>query len=124
MSQQTGSIDSATPSGLVVEWDERPESLVVRLIGSVGVAQTRQLESQLTRVSAYRKPLVVVDLSRMDFICSLGIGMLMSLKRSVGMHKGVVRVASPQAPVEELLRGMRLTDVIAVRPSVEAALAG
>src|ERR1035441_4794014 len=66
---------------LIVDTNSHPSGLIVRIVGEAGIDNISTLEGELLKISALRPPLVVFDLSGLDFIASLGMGALMSFRQ-------------------------------------------
>jgi anti-anti-sigma factor len=110
---------------LTVTRDERPAVTVLRVLGDVDLATEEHLvasvRTELSNPSANR---VLLDLSRVGFMSSSGIGYLLLLTteaRAQDVRFGIVsgmnrRITGPIA-------AMRLGRALNVHPSVEAATA-
>ncbi|HVZ99087.1 MAG TPA: STAS domain-containing protein [Caulobacterales bacterium] len=74
-------------------------------------------------VLAGAKRALVVDLSQVDFIASMGLRTLMSCARSIASKGGRMALAGPQDHVLKVLATSGVQDVIPVRASVDDAIA-
>lgn len=106
---------------LTCETEQTPSCHLLRLVGQADVGAIPDLEHAFTRLVAGRPRAVVVDLSQMSFISSLGIGSLLNLHKAIARHGGCVRCAAPQPLVAEAFRRVRLYDVLDIRDTLEAA---
>jgi len=95
---------------------------VVRVSGSVTITEADQLREALENLAAEHAPVMVLDLANMDFICSLGLGAIISGHLKCRHHRGQVRLVHPQPPVRELLETTRLTKLFGIYDSVAQAL--
>ncbi len=95
---------------------------VVKVFGSVSISEADRLREQLESLAAERVPVIILDLSEMDFICSLGLGAIISGHLKCRHHRGQIRLVKPLPQVRELLETTRLTKLFGVYDSVEAAL--
>lgn len=95
---------------------------VLKLKGELRL-DTTPLERQLIRLSAGRPAVMVIDLSALVFISSLGMGLLNNFRKGVRAYGGVVKIAAAQPPVDEALRLCNFHQLFEFHDSVEAALA-
>lgn len=98
------------------------EATVVRLTGSVSISDADRLREQLEQLATDRVPVIVLDLAEMDFICSLGLGAIISGHLKCRHHQGQIRLVNPSAQVRELLETTRLTKLFNIFDSIEQAL--
>src|SRR4051812_28727192 len=84
---------------LTVEASPHPSGLIIKITGDAGVENIETLEGELTKLSAQRPPLIVFDLSGLEFIASLGMGALMSFRKGIVRNGGVVRIAAAKPAV-------------------------
>lgn len=68
--------------------EPRTQAHLVKLIGEAGMSTVDDLEIALTRVVAGRYPLVLIDMSGLTFLSSIGIGALVSFQRGVSRTGG------------------------------------
>ncbi len=111
-------------TSLQVAVTEHSGAVVAALVGDGGIASVGPLELELTRILAHRPKLVVLELSQFLFISSLGMGSLVSFRRSVVLHGGKVKMAAVHPLVLDALKRARLDLLFEFHPTVEAALAG
>ena len=79
---------------------------------------------RMVEVADASTQVIVVDMSRLDFIESTGLGAIIAGHLRLRHHQGEMRLVSPSTPILRLLELTRLTQLFHVYPSVEAALAG
>lgn len=97
---------------------------VLRLAGEVDVATAPRLRDRLVQLINEGPPQVVVDLSGITFIDSMGLGALISgLKRARALD-GDLRLVGATDHVAKVLAITRLDQAFMVSDTVEAALAG
>jgi anti-sigma B factor antagonist len=102
---------------------DQADGIVVSIRGDLGVGNVPLLERQLMSLSARKPGRVVIDMSGVEFISSLGLGSLVQFQRGLLRHQGQVRLAALAPLVEEAIKRSRLDVVLKLFPSVEAALA-
>ena len=100
---------------------EAGSATVVQVCGSVGMNEADKLRRMLEDVVANKPPVIVLDLSGMDFISSVGLGVIVTGYLRTRRYEGQLRLASPQPAVRELLETTRLTKLFPLFPSVEEA---
>lgn len=60
-----------------IQWSEQGDAIVVQLIGHMDAAAARYFEGYFARLLGKEKQSVVLDLSRLDYICSAGLRSLL-----------------------------------------------
>lgn len=99
-----------------------PRGTVVHINGDAGVSNTDALSLALLPVSASRPALVVLDLAGLNFISSLGLGLLLEFRSGIARNGGTVRVANPQQHVRDMLIKCKFEVVLPIYDTVDAAL--
>ena len=107
---------------LLVDVETLPNGTVVHIGGEIRI-DCSALELQLRKVVAQHPMLVVLDLGRLTFISSLGMGCIVGLRKGIAQRGGKVRLAAALPMVKDALTRARLLDVMEHFDSVEAALA-
>ena len=97
---------------------------VLRLAGEVDVATAPRLRDRLVQLITDGPPQVVVDLSGLTFIDSMGLGALVSGMKRARAHDGDLRLAGASDHVAKVLSITRLDLAFVVGETVDAALAG
>jgi len=103
--------------------ERRGSAVVVTIRGSVSISDADVLAERLEALAAEGVPTVVLDLSEMDFICSAGLGAIISCHVKSRHHRGVIKLVAPRPAVRELFETTRLTKLFDFCDSVEQALA-
>ncbi|GHD54184.1 STAS domain-containing protein [Streptomyces galbus] len=67
---------------------------------------------------------IVADLSEVTFLDSSGISVFIAAEQQISAAGGWLRIAAPQATVQEVLHLVTVDTVIACYPTLEQALAG
>jgi anti-sigma B factor antagonist len=107
---------------LQLQVERRTDAAVVKISGSVSMAEAEKLRASLEALAAERVPLIVLDLNEMDFISSLGLGAIISGHLKCRHHQGQIRLVRPTPPVRELLETTRLNKLFGVYDNLEQAL--
>jgi len=111
---------SHTP--LTLDEEQVGQAVVVHVRGSVTISDAETLTAALEALAAKKTPLVVLDLSGMDFICSSGLGAIISGHVKSRHHSGVIKLVNPRPAVRRLLEMTRLTKLFPLYDSVESAM--
>ncbi|HEX8236431.1 MAG TPA: STAS domain-containing protein [Abditibacteriaceae bacterium] len=95
---------------------------VVEVGGEVELHSANQLRDELLRAGEAEHPCVVVDLSRVTFIDSTGLGVLVGALKRV-REKGALSLVCPQRQVRRVFEITGLTKVFPMFDNLEAAVA-
>lgn len=109
---------------LTLETLPTAKGAVVYLRGGATVTHAEMLRVELETIIARKLPLLVLDLSDLDFICSLGLGALVTAHARSRHHEGQVRIVNPQPAVRNLLETTRLNKILPIFPDLAQAMAG
>ena len=93
---------------------EEDGATVVRLAGGAGFRHADRLADALAAVAARRPAAVVFDLSRLDFISSLVIGVLVTFKYRLARQGGAMALVGVPPRVEQALRVARVFDDVII----------
>ena len=93
----------------------------VALEGRLDIAGAHDIETQFVAITATRKAAVMVDLSQVEFIASIGIRVLLSSARAQAGRGGKLVLVSPVPAVREVLVTAGITDLIPVLDDGNAA---
>ena len=110
-----------TPAGAVVLADDG-DATVLQVSGALDLALAPKLQRLVDRAARSGSPLLVIDLSAVDFLASAGMAVLVRAHRHAA--PSVVRVVASGRLTLRPLQMTRLTDELAVFPTLADALAG
>lgn len=106
---------------LVVE--ERPGGVTrAALVGRMDIEGAQAIDEPFRVLSRLRRVLIV-DLSAVTFMASMGLRTLMVAARTQSDLGGKMVLAGPQAPVAKVLTESGIGEIIGVYPTVDAAVA-
>lgn len=97
------------------------------LIGRLDVVGLQQVETQFFAFTAAARRDTILDLSGLEFIASLGIGMLISSAKTLSQHGARMVLVNPRPDVDAVLRMTGIENAIPIVASIadaEALLAG
>ena len=114
---------SKSDTPLRMEARDREGVTVVAISGSAGMAEADKLRAMMESLAAKGVTPVVLDLGGMDFICSAGLGAIISGHLKSRHFQGQIRLVNPQPAVRDLLQTTRLTKLFPVYDTVEEAVA-
>ena len=96
---------------------------VFELVGSLDIATSPTVRAALTEASERGSHRLIVDLTRVDFLDSTGLGALIGGQRRAKEFGGGVRLVAKEGQILRLLRITGLLKVFAVYPALEDAVA-
>ncbi len=113
---------SLPPIDLHVEIQDRGSGVVVSVDGSVGVTEADVLRSRLEPLARSTAPVIAIDLSKMDFISSPGLSVLLKLAQRARTWDGQVSLVAPRPIIRDLLDRTRLTEIFPIYETTEEAM--
>lgn len=96
---------------------------LVELIGACDFTQSDAFSEQLEKINDSGVHNVVFDCTRLDFIASIGLGLLVNLKTNLAKRGGRLAMAGMSPEIHRGVTFTRLDDVFEVFDSVPLALA-
>jgi anti-anti-sigma factor len=93
----------------------------VRLAGRMDVEGSREIDLKFTSLTATRQAFVIVDLSLVDFLSSLGLGTLVRSAKAQMSRQGKLVLLSPQAHVAKVLETTHVDEILPVLYDLEEA---
>ena len=104
--------------------ERRPGAIILRLGGSLTFGEADAFRLAMETMAGEESPLVVLDMAEVDFMCSMGLGAIVSLHVKSRHHEGKIRLAGPQPNVRDLFETTRLTHIFPIFPDVPSAVVG
>lgn len=114
---------SSGHKGLKMEQQRAGSAAVVKISGSAGMEEAEFLRRELEALAGRKSPVVVLDLSDLDFISSLGLGAIISMHLKSRHHGGKIVIVHPRPAVQNVLETTRLTQLFPIFPTIDAAIA-
>ena len=94
---------------------------VVEAGGEVELHNAPRLREELRRVCEADKPCCVIDMSKVSFIDSTGVGVLVGALKRAREHGGSLTIACPQPRVRRVFEITGLLGALPIYDSLEAA---
>jgi anti-sigma B factor antagonist len=94
---------------------------VVRVSGDIDMSSAPQLSAHLTQLRDSGTTTIIVDLSKVDFLDSSALGALIGVQKQLKADGGSLKLACSHPKIERLFAITRLTEVIPVFATVDAA---
>jgi anti-sigma B factor antagonist len=108
-------------STLAISHSDTPTAVVIRLAGELGINTSQDLERHLTQECARHPRVTVFDLSGLEFMSSLGLGVLVTYRRAAQRWGGRVAVAAARPAIVEVLKRTGLASTLDLRDTVADA---
>lgn len=101
---------------------QRPDEFThVALVGRLDAVGVQEVATRFQGATAARGKPTIIDLSELEFIASLGLGMLLTCARSLHHRGARVVIVNPQPLVAKALEATHMNSVILVVKSVQEA---
>ena len=109
-------------SSLRLDITERGNAVIITLSGSADMAQAGDLKTKLEKIPLTDKN-VILDLSTLDFIASMGLGGLIFIHQQCQQQQTSFKLVSPQGAVAKVLKTTQLDQLFDIYSSIDEALA-
>ncbi len=113
----------ATTTPFAASVESLADMTVVHLAGSCTMMESQRLADELIKAASRPRPLVLIDMSDLDFITSNGLGSIVAGFLRCRRQQGEMWLVSPRPAIHDLLQLTRLTALFKVYDSLEAARA-
>ncbi len=110
-------------AALTITTQQHGDATIVELRGSASMVEVDAFARQTDRLAAGRPKLLVLDLTRLEFLASLAIGQIVAMHKSVLLHGGRVTLAAPNPQVLGVLERCNLRAVMPICATLDEALA-
>jgi anti-anti-sigma factor len=103
---------------------ERDDGITqVALVGRLDMLGLHQIELKFQGYTAARRMPTIVDLSKLDLITSLGLGMLIAAFKALDRCGAKMVLLNPLGMVDLVLRTAKIEEIIPVVATLEEAVA-
>lgn len=96
---------------------------LIKLNGTLDINGVSRVEVEFVRRCAGEKVFVLVDLSKVNYISSIGIPLLINSAKAVGKNGGRMILLSPQKNVENILELTGIPLIIPIHHDLDSAVA-
>jgi anti-sigma B factor antagonist len=97
---------------------------LINLIGTLDLSGSYSIEVEFVRHCAGEGARVLVDLSEVDYVSSIGVQMLVNAANSIASRRGKMALLSPQPSVLDVLDLTGILQVISIYSDLDSAKAG
>ena len=105
-----------------LQYSERDDRIrMLKLIGKLDIVGVGQIETRFIGYSAGEGVRVVVDLSEVDFLASIGIRLLTLTAKSVAMRGGKMALINPNPDVQNVLDVTGIPAIIPIYSDLQSA---
>ncbi len=94
---------------------------IVELSGAASMDTADELRKQLLRLPDETAPHLILDLSKLVFISSIGLSALVAVEERARQLGGVTRLVNPTRAVARVLHLTQIDSLLQVLPSLAAA---
>ncbi|MFC1835838.1 STAS domain-containing protein [Thermodesulfobacteriota bacterium] len=101
--------------------DSKPNLTHIALSGKLDVEGEGQIGKEFKELTADAKRPAIVDMTDVTYLASLGIRLLFTCAKALGVEGLKMVVVNPQPMVEETLQTSGTINVIPIAPDLEAA---
>ena len=94
---------------------------LIKLIGRLDISGVSEIENDFSERCAGEGPRVIVDLSEVDFLASIGIRLLTLQANSIGGRGGRMVLLRPRPDVRAILEITGIPAIVTIHESLESA---
>lgn len=94
---------------------------IIKLSGTLDIIGTGVIETKFAGYCSGENPRVVVDLSEVNFLASIGIRLLMLTAKSIASRSGKIVIINPIPDVQSVLEITGIPAIIPIYSSLESA---
>ena len=110
------------PSIMKLEYSELDNGIrVLKLIGRLDMAGTNVINRQFVEHCAGENVFVLVDLSEVNYLSSIGIPMLITSAKAITNHGGRMAFLTPQSSVKSILDITGVSNMIRIYKDLQTA---
>jgi anti-sigma B factor antagonist len=112
-------VSASSALHIKVEWTDG--AVVMCLSGDAGLVSVDDMEREFRPIVASKPPLLIVDISELRFISSLGLSILVQASRAITRNGGNMRLIKPQPLIRDLITKSKLDTVLPLFATIEEA---
>jgi len=92
------------------------------LTGRLDIAGTQEVDLKFAANTAAQRKSVIIDMTAVDFIASIGVRLLITNAKALSAHKAKMVLLNPQELVAGVLKTSGVDTIIPIAPDLETAL--
>ena len=96
-------------------------TMKINLLGRLDILGTNAIDLRFTSLTATRKANVIVDLSGVDFLASMGVRLLLSNAKALASRGGKMVICKPDPMVRKVLETTGTDAIIPLYDDVDSA---
>lgn len=105
---------------LTMDLTQEPGCWVLTLAGDLDYGECAAFRMNIDRILKASPPAAIVDLSRLEYLDSSGLGLLLALSKEYGAQGGSLVLVTNET-VDNILSLTRLNGIFAIAPTLEEA---
>ena len=94
----------------------------VHLAGPLDIAGVNEVSLKFTTYTVTQRKTVIIDLSEVTLITSIGIGMLISAANGLRPHKAFLVLLNPQPLVDKVIRLAGIDQILSIENDLDSAI--
>ena len=102
-------------------YDDRDGIRIIALKGRMDLEGAAAIDLRFTTLTATERPFVIVDLSEVDFMASMGLATLVRAAKAARLREGKMVLLNPKTAVREVLAATRIDQVLPVYVDLDEA---
>ncbi|MEP0815380.1 MAG: STAS domain-containing protein [bacterium] len=106
----------------MIVFEEHGDILVITLMGEMTISRISLIKDKLDAFKVERFNKIVVNLEKLTFIDSSGLGTLVLLIKQVKNNFGTVVLCSPQVQVMKLIEMVKINKYVEIKENLDEAL--
>ncbi len=106
---------------LTIDLSQEPAYWVLRLVGDLDYGECATFRMNIDRILKSAPPATLVDLSKLEYLDSSGLGLLLSLSKEYGAEGGRLVLVTNET-VDNILSLTRLNGIFATASTMDEAL--
>lgn len=107
---------------LSIEVSQLEQGVVITLVGNASMEHCDRLNASLLEACNSQPDRLIIDLSQLRFICSLGLGAIVVAYLRVQKTSGRIALVKPTPPIRAMLDTTKLGTLLPIYDSVEQAV--
>lgn len=120
VTRQSNATVTGDTMALTIQLDTSDDSWMLALVGDLDYSECASFRMTIDRILKHSPRSTIVDLSRLDYLDSSGLGLLLSLSKEYGAHGGRLVLVTNET-VDNILDLTRLSGIFSTASDVDQA---